>query len=81
LSRLLNLDPRQAVELADSLSYFETPQPDVEQSIEQALAERQEWKSLSDQIKAAEWQKKQAWDQRLPSLTAEGEWTIRYPFK
>jgi outer membrane protein len=74
LSRLLNLDPRQAVELADSLSYFETPQPDVEQSIEQALAERQEWKSLSDQIKAAEWQKKQAWNQRLPSLTAEGEW-------
>jgi outer membrane protein TolC/anti-anti-sigma regulatory factor len=74
LSRLLNLDPRQAVELADSLSYFETPQPDVEQSIEQALAERQEWKSLNDQIRAAEWQKKQAWDQRLPSLTAEGEW-------
>jgi outer membrane protein TolC len=34
LSRLLNLDPRQTIELADSLSYFETPQPEVEQSIE-----------------------------------------------
>ena len=37
LSRLLNLDPRQTIELADSLSYFETPQPEVEQSIEQAF--------------------------------------------
>jgi outer membrane protein TolC len=33
LSRLLNLDPRQQLELADSLSFFETPQPDVEASI------------------------------------------------
>ena len=47
LSRLLNLDPRQAIELADSLSFFDTPQPEVEQSIEQALGERQEWKSLN----------------------------------
>jgi len=30
LSRLLNLDPRQAIELGDSLSFFETPQPEVE---------------------------------------------------
>jgi outer membrane protein len=74
LSRLLNLDPRQTIELGDSLSYFETPQPEVEQSIEQALAERQEWKALNDQIKAAESEKKQAWDTRLPALHADGEW-------
>jgi len=42
LSRLLNLDPRQTLELADSLSYFETPQPEVEQSIEEALSARYE---------------------------------------
>src|SRR6266850_265640 len=58
LSRLLNLDPRQAIELADSLSFFDTPQPEVEPSIEAALAERQEWKALASQIKAAEYQKK-----------------------
>ena len=40
LSRLLNLDPRQTIELADSLGYFETPQPEVEPSIEQALSAR-----------------------------------------
>jgi outer membrane protein len=74
LSRLLNLDPRQTIELADSLSYFETPQPEVEQSIEEALSARYEWKSLNDQIKAAQWQKKQAWDARLPSLKVDGDW-------
>jgi outer membrane protein len=77
LSRLLNLDPRQVVELGDSLSYFETPQPEAEQSIEQALAERQEWKALNDQIKAAQSQKKQAWDTRLPALSVDGEWAYQ----
>jgi outer membrane protein len=77
LSRLLNLDPRQSIELGDSLSYFETPQPEVEQSIEQALSERQEWKALNDQIKAAQLQKKQAWDARLPALSVDGEWAYQ----
>jgi outer membrane protein TolC/ABC-type transporter Mla MlaB component len=77
LSRLLNLDPRQTVELSDSLSYFETPQPEVEQSLEQALSERQEWKSLNDQIKAAQSQRKQAWDSRLPALSVDGDWAYQ----
>src|SRR5882672_5125414 len=73
LSRLLNLDPRQNVELADSLSFFETPQPEVETSIDYALAERQEWKALESQIKAAEYQKKTSQDSRLPSLRFDGD--------
>ncbi len=77
LSRLLNLDPRQTIELADSLSYFETPQPEVEQSIEQALSERQEWKALNDQIKASQSQKKEAWDTRLPAVKVDGDWAYQ----
>ncbi len=73
LSRILNLDPRQAIELADSLSFFDTPQPEAEPSIELALAERQEWKALESQIKAAEYQKKAAQDSRLPTLRFDGE--------
>ena len=73
LSRLLNLDPRQAIELADSLSFFETPQPEVETSIDDALAERQEWKALESQIKASESQKKAAQFSRLPSLRFDGD--------
>src|SRR6266550_1374765 len=72
LSRLLNLDPRQQIELGDSLSFFDTPQPEVEPSIELALAERQEWKALESQIKTAEYQKKASQDSRLPSLRFEG---------
>jgi outer membrane protein len=75
LSRLLNLDPRQAIELGDSLSFFDTPQPDVEPSIELALVERQEWKALEAQIKAAEYQKKASQDSRLPSLRFDGDFT------
>src|SRR6059058_4691940 len=73
LSRLLNLDPREAIELADSLSFFDTPQPEVEPSIEFALAERQEWKALEAQIKAAEFQKKASQASRLPSLRFDGD--------
>ena len=72
LSRLLNLDPRQPVELADSLSFFDTPQPEVEPSIEEALGERQEWKALAAQIKAAEDQKKAAQYSRLPTVQFDG---------
>jgi outer membrane protein len=74
LSKLLNLDPRQAIELSDSLSFFDTPQPEIEPSIEAALGERQEWKALESQIKAAEYQKRAAQDSRLPALRFDGNW-------
>jgi outer membrane protein TolC/ABC-type transporter Mla MlaB component len=75
LSRLLNLDPRQQIELGDSLSFFDTPQPDVESSIEEGLAARPEWKSLQEQMHAAELQKKAASASRLPSVRFNGNWT------
>jgi outer membrane protein TolC len=75
LSRLLNLDPREKIELADSLSFFETPQPEVGASIEEAMANRQEWKALDSQIKAAENQKKAAQASRLPNVRFDGEFS------
>jgi outer membrane protein len=74
LSRLLNLDPRQKIELADALSFFDTPQPDTEASIDEGLAGRQEWKSLQEQIKSAEHEKKAISESRLPSLKFQGNW-------
>ena len=74
LSRLLNLDPHQEVALEDSLGFFDTPQPDVNESIDLAVAGRQEWKVLQEQTKAAEYDKKASGDSRLPSLRAEGNW-------
>jgi outer membrane protein TolC len=74
LSRLLNLDPRQKVELSDSLGFFDTPQPEVESSIEEGLAARPEWKSLQEQMRAAENQRKAATESRLPSVRFSGNW-------
>jgi outer membrane protein len=75
LSRLLNLDPRQQVDLADSLSFFETPQPELEESIEQGLAARPEWKSLEEQVKSASYEKKASSESRLPSAHFSGNYT------
>jgi len=75
LSKLLNLDPRQKVELADSLSFFETPQPEVEASIDAALADRQEWKALLAEEKVVRYQKQASQFSRLPALRFDGDWT------
>ena len=74
LSRLLNLDPRQEIALSDSLSFFDTPQPDVNASLDEALAARQEWKALDLQARAAEHDKRASQDLRLPTLRVDGNW-------
>jgi outer membrane protein len=74
LSKLLNLDPRQKVELADSLSFFETPQPDVDTSIDQALGGREEWKAILAREKVTELEKQSAQYERLPTLRVDGNW-------
>jgi outer membrane protein TolC len=77
LSKLLNLDPRQEIQLEDSLSFFDTPQPDVNSSIDQALASRPEWRVLEQQTKAAEFDKKASEDLRLPTLRVDGYWAYQ----
>jgi len=74
LSKLLNLDPRQKIELADTLSFFETPQPEVEASIDLALSSRQEWKAIEAQEKSAKFEKQASQSERLPSLRFDGNW-------
>ena len=74
LSKLLNLDPREKVELADSLGFFETPQPDVESSIDEALSSREEWKAIESREKVAKLEKQSAQYERLPSLRFDGNW-------
>jgi outer membrane protein TolC len=74
LSKLLSLDPRQPVELADSLSFFETPQPEVDPSIDQALSSREEWRAIVAREKSAKFQKQSAQYERLPSLRFDGNW-------
>jgi outer membrane protein TolC/ABC-type transporter Mla MlaB component len=77
LNRILNLDPHQEIALADSLSFFDTPQPDVNASIDEALGTRQEWKAIESQEKAAEHDKRASQDLRLPNLRVDGNWAYQ----
>jgi len=77
LNRLLNLDPRQEIALADSLSFFDTPQPEMSASLDEALGGRQEWKALESQVKAAQHDKQASQDLRLPNLRVDGNWAYQ----
>jgi len=77
LSKLLNLDPHREVQLEDSLSFFDTPQPDVSPSIDEALAARPEWKALEEQTRAAGYDKKAFEDLRLPTVRVDGYWAYQ----
>jgi outer membrane protein TolC len=74
LVRLLNLDPHQSVELADSVSFFETPAVDTNRTIEQAWQSRPELRQLHSDQQRAELELRAATDQRLPRLTFNGFW-------
>lgn len=74
VSRLLNLDPQQPVELADAVSFFATPAFDAAATLEAAYNTRPEMLALRSQIRSLELRKKAASDERLPRLTISGGW-------
>jgi outer membrane protein len=77
LSRLLNLDPQQPIELADEPSFFETPDFSSDDSLTRAYTERPEMKTILSQMRAADLQKRAAQDQRLPRLSVGGGWSLQ----
>ena len=74
LARLLNIDPRQNVELSDAAEFFQTPEYSADDTIERAYAERPEMKALESQVRSQQLQKQGARDQRLPRLSLIGSW-------
>jgi outer membrane protein TolC len=74
LSRLLNLDPRQRIELVDEVSFFNTPGFDAERNLEAAYAARPEMRALESRIRSLELARASDRDQRLPRLSIEGGW-------
>ena len=75
LTRLLNLDPARPIELADAVSFFETPPIEVDRSLEAAYTNRPEMQALRYQAHVLELQKQAAMNQRLPSARFDGFWT------
>jgi len=74
LSRLLNLDPRQPIELADELSFTETPEYSTEESLTLAFAQRPELRSIEAQIRGASDALRAISESRLPGLRFDGFW-------
>jgi outer membrane protein TolC len=77
LVRLLNLDPHQKVELADKPSFFQTPEFEASQSLEQAIITRPEMKALEARERIAVLGKKATSESRLPSINVSGNWAYQ----
>ena len=76
LSRLLNVDPRQTLVMADAASFFETPPVHSSQTIAAAYEQRPEIHAVEAQIRAAELEKRSARSERLPRLSLNGSWGL-----
>ena len=74
LSRLLNVPPARQIELADRVSFFETPAAAASDSLEQAYRERPELKQLTAQRQRAQLALRAAGEERLPKVTVSGVW-------
>ena len=74
LARLLDLDPRQEIQLADQSYFSATPEFPGDASVSAALANRPELQSLLNQEAAARIEQESAREQRLPSLSVGGTW-------
>jgi outer membrane protein TolC len=74
LARLLNVDPRRTLEIADQVGFFETPEVSSDLSLEQAYAARPELRQIAAQERQARLESQSAREERLPKLTVSGFW-------
>jgi outer membrane protein len=74
LVRLLNLPPNQTIELADEMSFYNTPQFRADQTVAEALANRPEMKALDQREHNLVAEEQAASEQRLPSIHFVGNW-------
>jgi outer membrane protein TolC len=75
LARLLNIDPRREVALADQVQFSDTAAVPLAQALDNAYAARPELRELSTRMRQAELALRSAGDQRLPRVSATGAWT------
>ena len=74
LARLLNVDPKQRVELADAVSFFDTPEVNLDQTLERAWQTRPELRQILAQQQRAQLELRVAGDARLPKVSVSGFW-------
>ncbi len=74
LKRILNVANDQAIGLADTNLFTQTPELDVPDAVTTALKERPELQSLSESVKAANAERQAALARSLPTVTVSGGW-------
>src|SRR5579859_616634 len=74
LARTIGLPLGQKFEVADKAPYSAFDQPDIQQAIKQALANRKDRQASAELTKADEDQRKAATYDRLPTLKAEADY-------
>ena len=55
LARLLNIDPHRSIEIADQVSFFDTPEVNLDQTLDKAYAARPEMRALRNEEQRANW--------------------------
>ncbi len=74
LARLLNVDPQRKIELADQVSFFDTPQVSIDQTLARAYAARPELRQVLNEEQRASLEAKTAAQERLPKISLTGFW-------
>jgi outer membrane protein TolC len=74
LARLLSVDPHRNIELADQVSFFETPPVSPDATLERAYGTRPELRQIVAQQQRAELELRTAADERLPRVSVSGFW-------
>jgi outer membrane protein TolC len=74
LAQLIGVEPTRQIELADRVSFFETPPAPPEQTLETAWRTRPEVKELEARQRQAELGILASGDQRLPKFSVNGSW-------
>lgn len=74
LAKLLNIDPQQPITLSDQLSFFETPEFNMDQSLDDAYKSRPEMQQLLAQQQSLTYQKKADSESRFPALRFDGNY-------
>jgi outer membrane protein TolC len=75
LARLLSIEPDRKLELADQVSFFDTPEVSTDQTLDRAYASRSELREVLTRQQRAELDLKTADAARLPKFSLNGIWT------
>ncbi len=76
LNREIGLAPDQQTELTDATPYAELETVTIEEARRQALVNRQDYQSLLEQLRTAEYERKAATHERLPTLIFNGNYGV-----